>query len=146
MDTNYDLNFNEISIGQEIPVLTKEIYKALPIIYSGALVSFIPIHIDNDAAKEAGLSGIILHGLCSLSFISQMLTDWCHDPGAIKELNARFQEAVQVGDTVFCKGKIVDKKVEGKIGRLICEVWAENQKGRVVVGEGLAILEMPLKK
>lgn len=59
------LRFNDIEVGQEIPPLEKEIYKALPIVYSGALVNFIPIHIDDAAAKEAGLS-FRVYALCPL--------------------------------------------------------------------------------
>jgi len=145
MNERKNLTFNDVAVGQEIPPLKKEVYKLLPIVYSGAVVNFLPIHVDDEAAKAVGLGGVVLQGVCVMSFVSQMITDWCHDPGLLKELKGRFLQFARAGDTITARGKVIEKKADAEKGKIICEVWAENQGGEVVMGKGLALVELPLK-
>lgn len=144
MNKKQSLTFNDVEVGQEVPPLKKEVYKSLPIVYSGAVVNFLPIHVDDEAAKEVGLGGVVLQGLCVMSFASQMITDWCRDPGFLKELKGRFLQFARPGDTITARGRVMDKKADGDKGKIVCEVWAENQRGEVVMGRGLAVVELPL--
>ena len=140
------LIFEAVNIGDEVPPLTKEIDKTLPVRYAGASEDCNLIHIDDDFAKKSGMKGVILQGFCTLAFISQMMTDWLLDPGGLKELNGRFIGIVYPGDIVTTKGKVVDKRIEEGRKKIICEVWAENQKGEIVIGKGLAVVEAPWEK
>lgn len=65
-----------------------------------------PIHIDEYVAKAAGLKGIIVHGLCTLSMsmrgiISGYLDD---DPSKLKRIACRFTSPVYPGDTLIVDG------------------------------------------
>lgn len=137
------VTFDTINIGDEIPPVVKEIDKTLPIRYAGASEDYNLIHIDEEFAKKSGMKGIILQGFCTLAFISQMMTDWLHDPSSLKELKGRFTGVVYPGDRITTKGKVVDKRTEGGKRKVVCEVWAENQRGEIVIGKGLAVAEVP---
>lgn len=138
-----EITFEAINIGDEIPPLTKEIDKTLPVRYAGASEDCNLIHIDDEFAKKSGMKGVILQGFCTLAFINQMMTDWLRDPGGLKELDGRFTGVVYPGDTITTRGKVVDKRIEAGSKKIICEVWAENQKGEIVIGKGLAVAEVP---
>lgn len=60
--------------------------------YSGPAGDPMPIHLDNDVAKAAGLPGIIIHGLCTMAFTSHALLNELapEDPGRLKRLAVRF--------------------------------------------------------
>lgn len=66
----------DIKVGDSIPSLRKDVGKYQPIFYAGASGDFMPIHIDPEFGKAVGLGGIILHGLCTMAFVSQMNIDW----------------------------------------------------------------------
>ncbi len=58
-----------------------------------------PIHVDEAAAKEAGLPGIILHGLCTMAMCSQIVVAEAAggDPSMVRRLAVRFSRPVVSG-------------------------------------------------
>ena len=67
--------------------------------YSDASGDTNPIHVDETAAKEAGLPGIILHGLCTMAVCGQAVVGEVAggDPAAIRRLAVRFSRPVVPG-------------------------------------------------
>jgi acyl dehydratase len=67
--------------------------------YSPASGDPMPIHLDEDAAKGAGLPGIIIHGLCTQAFTSwAVLTELADgDTSRLKRLAVRFAKPVLPG-------------------------------------------------
>jgi acyl dehydratase len=58
-----------------------------------------PIHVDDDAAKMAGLPGVILHGLCTMAFAHNALVRHLEgDPARLKRLAVRFSKPVLMND------------------------------------------------
>ena len=75
--------------------------------YAAASNDHNPIHLDPDVAKEAGLKGVVVHGLCTMSTVMQALIDG-HLGGAperLKSLAVRFSAPVYPGDmlTLECR-------------------------------------------
>jgi acyl dehydratase len=126
-------------VGQELPIMVKP-----PIVqeqlnrYAAASGDFNPIHLNEEAARRVGLDGIIAHGMLSMAFlgqyVSQLITS---DPQAlIANLKVRYTGMVRLGDTLTCCGVV--KKSTGSDGQttVTIECWAQNQRGeKVTVGE-----------
>jgi acyl dehydratase len=75
-----------------------------------------PIHIDEKVATSAGLKGIIVHGLCTLSMTMRSIIE-CYldgDPGKLKRLGCRFASPVYPGDTLIADGWEMDRQ-DGRI-------------------------------
>lgn len=91
-----------------------------------------PIHMNNDAARASGLPGVILHGLCTLSFAAQAVVDSCMRGEAprLAEFGARFSKMVLPGDTVTTRIR--------KTGAGVCEFDVVNQNGITVISRGYA--------
>ncbi len=70
--------------------------------YAQASGDHNPIHTDETTARLAGLPGPILHGLCSMAFISSLfLNELCHgDPNRLKRLKTRFAKPAFPGETL----------------------------------------------
>jgi acyl dehydratase len=68
--------------------------------YAPAAGDPMPIHLDEDVAKDAGLPGIIAHGLCTMAFTSwAVLTELAgSDVARLKRLAVRFSKPVLPGD------------------------------------------------
>ncbi len=99
-------------------------YRAL--YYAAAANDFNPIHFDEEAAKEVGLNGIILHGLCVLGFISNAITDWTGDPGKLKKIKCKFSNFVAIGDTIKIHGKVND--ISENISKIDFNVTNQNDE------------------
>lgn len=74
--------------------------------YSKASNDMNPIHIDHEVAKAAGLSGIIVHGLCTMSMTMRAIIESYLDsePGRLKSLGVRFTAPVYPGDEIIVDG------------------------------------------
>lgn len=104
--------------------------------YAKASGDWNPIHLDEAAAKARGLDAVIAHGMLSMGFIGQLLTD-AAGAGSVHRIRVRFGGMVKVGDELTCCGRVTSLEVVDD-GRRIAgvEVWAENQRGeRVTYGD-----------
>ena len=101
--------FDSLNVGDKIPGLnTPSVSRHTLALYCGASGDHNPIHVDLDFAKSSGLDDVIAHGMLSAGYLAQMLTNWVPQ-SALKSFNNRFTAMTQIGDTVSCSGKIVEK-------------------------------------
>lgn len=131
--------FEEVAIGDELPPVMKLVTHNQLVRYSGASGDFNPIHTDPATAREAGLGGVIAHGLLGMAFLGQLMTDWLGDPGALKHLRCRFSKMVRPGDTVTAKGTVTKKETLEGQNLVTCTIRLENQAGESVITNGLAV-------
>ncbi|MDP9727863.1 MaoC/PaaZ C-terminal domain-containing protein [Alicyclobacillus tolerans] len=125
------------TIGQELPRLIKPpITKTQLVMYSGASGDFNPIHTVDEFAIEAGLGGVIAHGMLTMAFVGQMIKDTVKPyQGRILQFGVRFQEMVRPGDVVTCSGKVTKIEEQGTEYYVECDIEAHTQNGaRVVAG------------
>lgn len=137
--------FEDVNVGDALPPLAKTITHNQLVRYSGASGDFNPIHTDPEAARAAGLDGVIAHGLLNMAFLGQLVTDWCGDPGAVRQLHCRFSKMVRPGDTVTAKGAVTEKKAIDGEALVYLKVWVENQQGEIVLSNGLAVVALPTR-
>ena len=100
-----------------------------------------PIHLDEEAAHRVGLDSIIAHGMLSMAFLGQFVTQQIADnPEAyVALLKVRFMSMVRLGDTLTCHGLLKARTMDnnGEVSMVI-ECWAQNQKGeKVTTGEAV---------
>lgn len=135
------MNLSAFRVGDSIPTLIKPpVTKTQLVQYSGASGDFNPIHTVEEFANEVGLGGVIAHGMLTMAFLGQMLTDWVGLEGELEQFQVRFMGMVRPGDTVTCKGElreIVQLATEPATVALHCEIHAENQR-REIVAQGTA--------
>jgi acyl dehydratase len=62
----------------------------------------MPIHLDDDFARQLGLPGIIIHGLCTIAFTSHALIDQVspQDPTRLKRLAVRLSSPALPKQTI----------------------------------------------
>jgi acyl dehydratase len=64
--------------------------------YAGASGDLNPIHYSDRAADEAGLPGVIAHGMLTMGAAIDLVTEWTGDPGAVLDYEVRFARPVVV--------------------------------------------------
>ena len=85
--------------------------------YAEASGDPMPIHLDEDAAAQAGLPGIIAHGFCVLAFTSWGLFEGLgiEDTGRLKRLAVRFAKPVLPGQEIATKAWATGTSEEGAL-------------------------------
>ena len=133
--------FDDVKVGDELPPLVKGPIQQIQLTrYAGASGDFNPIHQDDEFAKAAGMGGVFAHGMLSMGFVAQSLTDWA-GAGSVRKIGVRFTGLVRLKDTVTCKGRVVGATRHDGVGVVDLELWAENQRGeKVVTGKGTVAL------
>ena len=138
------LDFDQVSPGQTLPPLTKHMTVEQIHQYADASGDRNPIHLDETFARSAGLPGVIAHGMLTMAFANQMVTDWLGDRSLLKSLNGRFAGMVLPGDDVTCSGNVASKNDETR--RLVINLVVTNQHGEKVFNKGVAEAEFPTIK
>ena len=92
---------------------------------------------------RAGYPTVFAHGMLSMGFVAQAVTDWA-GAGAVRKLGVRFAGLVRLKDTVTCRGRVLSTTRQDGAGLVDLEVWAENQRGEKVV-TGKATVALPAR-
>jgi acyl dehydratase len=134
----------DVQVGAELPPLVKGPIEQIQLTrYAGASGDFNPIHQDEEFARAAGMSGVFAHGMLTMGFVGQALTDWA-GAGSVRKLGVRFTGLVRLKDVVTCKGRVIAKSSKDDAQLVDVEVWAENQRGEKVVS-GKATVAVPAR-
>ncbi len=141
-----DVTFENVKLDFELPPIVKYVDQKVITRNAVASLDYNPIHVDPAWAKEINLLGkgtTIAHGMCTFSFMTSVVTDWCYPSGGcISRLESKFIEPVRPGDTITCKGVVTEKhpRQKGK-GFVVVDLSAENNRGnKVAVGRAHVIL------
>jgi len=133
--------FEDVKVGDEMPALVKGPIRQIQLTrYAGASGDFNPIHQDPEFAQAAGMGGVFAHGMLSMGFVAQSVTDWL-GVGTVRKLGVRFTALVRLKDVVTCRGRVVGTSEKNGERLVELEVWAENQRGeKVVTGRATAAI------
>jgi acyl dehydratase len=106
--------------------------------YSPASGDPMPIHLDEEVAKDAGLPGIIAHGLCTMAFTSwAVLTELADsDVGRLKRFAVRFSKMVIPGDDL--ETRIWKKSSTNGVATYVFETTRVGSPGGKAITDGLA--------
>ena len=121
-------------VGERIPELRRRIDLPTLVRYAGASGDFNRIHYDEAYAREAGLDGIIGHGMLAMALVGQAVTDWIGDGGLVRSLDARFTRSYRLGDELTVSGEVTDLH-DGVAHVALCCV---NQDGTEIIGRASA--------
>lgn len=122
-----ELYWENIKLGDEMPVLTKEPITELQLVkYAGASGDFNPIHTVDAIGKKAGLGGVIAHGMLVMGFMGQAITNWVPNK-YLKKFKTRFVAVTKPQDIITVSGKVIKKEED----LITCEIMAKDQKGEI---------------
>jgi acyl dehydratase len=125
--------FDRIAIGDELPRVKKAaLTRTTLALFAGASGDHNPVHIDIDAARAAGLPDVIGHGMLSMAYLAQVLTEWVPQ-SAIRAYSARFIAPTRVGNVLTCSGKVVDKQSSDNQGTVRLQLQVIDQFGEIKI-------------
>jgi acyl dehydratase len=101
--------------------------------YAAASGDFNPVHYDHDAARAAGLPGVVVHGLLTMAWASQIAASASPRSDPLVEMRARFRAALLPGAQAVVEG------ARAEDGHLAVSVGAGDARAvvcRVVTRDG----------
>jgi acyl dehydratase len=133
--------WSELRVGDDLPPLTKPAIDRVQIArYAAASNDFNRLHLDEPFAHALGFPGLFAPGMLAMGFVGQLLTAWLRR-GHVRRLAARFVKIVWPADELNCRGRIAELRKENGACYADVELWAENQKGELVL-RGQATCEL----
>lgn len=99
-------------VGDELEEISLEPITRLDLIkYAGASGDYNPIHTVDEDAHEAGLPGVIAHGMLTAATVGRLFSPYLSH-GYVKSLGARFTGMVYAGDTLRVGGSVTESRRE----------------------------------
>ena len=98
-------------------------------------------HTDRDEAKKLGFPNIVVQGMMSTCFVSQLMQDhfgmgWLQGG----KMSVKLTNVLWVDDTVTTHARVREELPEGPNTRVHCDVWVEKDDGvRVILGTASAL-------
>ena len=90
-----------------VPPMIKSASRADLVRYAGATGDFNPIHWDHDAARRAGLAGVIVHGLLTAAWMMQSASQVASDrPDPLAAAKVRFRRALRPAAEARVEGEV----------------------------------------
>jgi acyl dehydratase len=110
--------------------------------YAAVNDEFVPIHMDDEAGREAGYPSAFGMGNLQWSYLHNMLRAWLGDDGDIERISLQFRAPNIKGQTLTA-GAAVTAVREGLGGErmLDLDIWVEDQTGNRMA-PGLATVRL----
>jgi len=128
--------------GPELGSLKKHVDPRRCWMFSGPGANY---HTDREQAKKLGFPNIVVQGMMTTCFASQLMLD-AFGEGFLRggRMSLKLVNVLWVDETVVARGRIRERHNEGTATRVSCDVWVEKLDGtRVLIGDASA-LESPV--
>ncbi|WP_181778783.1 MaoC/PaaZ C-terminal domain-containing protein [Pseudonocardia pini] len=107
----------QVAVGTELsPLALPPISRTTLALFAGASGDHNAIHIDTDAAHDAGLDDVFAHGMLSMAYLGRLLTSWVPQ-ARLRHWSARFTAITPVHGEPTCTGTVTAVEAAGD-GRL----------------------------
>jgi acyl dehydratase len=98
-----------LKAGDSLPTIYKdEITHTQLVRYAGASGDFNPIHTVVPYAEQAGLGGVIAHGMLIMGFVGQAIGTWFHADNLVA-FSVRFRAITRPGEKISVRGSIKEE-------------------------------------
>jgi 3-hydroxybutyryl-CoA dehydratase len=141
MDEKKDRNWEDISVGEELPPVQKKITQEIINRYAVASEDPNPLHTDPEFASKTPFKGTIAHGTMCLAYVSQMMMQWFpHRWLTGGKMDVSFIGPARPGDVLWVKGKVKEKLEENKKKEVVFDISCENQDLKKIISGKASII------
>lgn len=118
-----------IEAGAALPSLTlPPLTRSTMALYAAGSGDFVPLHIDQDFAREAGYPDVFMHGMLGMAYIARLVTGWVPQ-AQVREVAVRFVSITYPGETLTASAKVSAVDVDGVSGRVKLDLRLLNAEG-----------------
>jgi MaoC like domain len=133
--------YAELSVGDELPAVTKTLDRAQLVKYAAGSGDFNPLHYDPEFPQALAIGDNIVHGRLKYAALGQLVSDWLAHDGWIRRISAQYRGMDRRGAPFVCKGAISALREDGDLKLVELELWTESQAGqRTTTGAAEVVL------
>ncbi len=120
---------HSITAGDRLPDHVQEpISRTTLALFAGASNDHVRLHIDSDYAKEAGMPDVFAHGMLSMAYMGQLLTNWVPQK-QLRHWHVRFLAITPLYAAITCRGEVLEVFEDQGEQRARLKVSASTQDG-----------------
>jgi acyl dehydratase len=131
----------DVKVGDELPEFRRATGLHNWNRFAAVNYEFVPIHMDDEAGREAGYPSAFGMGSLQWSYLHGLIYSWVGDRGTIVSIGCQFRNANTKGMTVTGKGKVTAVRDEGGRRLVDLHIWTEDQNGNKLA-PGQATVEL----
>lgn len=133
-------SFDDLSVGDEAPVLTHRLTRTDLVRYAGASGDYNPMHHDEILATAAGQPSVFGHGMFSMGLLGTAITHFV-GAGRLTGYQVRFSRQTWPDEELSTRIVVTGKREEDGRRLVDMDVSLSNAAGEVkVVGQATAAL------
>jgi acyl dehydratase len=110
--------------------------------YAAVNDEFVPIHMDDEAGREAGFPSAIGMGNLAWAYIHNMLRAAIGPKGRIERVSAQYRQPNLRNSTITVHGKVIEVTHGAEGARAKIEIWVDDDADRRLVS-GEATVHVP---
>jgi acyl dehydratase len=103
------VDFDSLTVGQELPAVTKVLTLGNLVNYAGVASDPNPIHFSPEVAGAIDLEQPVAHGMQTMGLAAGVVSSFVGDPAAIYEFNVRFTSPVYVPPVGYAEVEFTGK-------------------------------------
>ncbi len=103
------VDFDSLTVGQELPSVTKVLTLGNLVNYAGVASDPNPIHFSPEVAGAIDLEQPVAHGMQTMGLAAGVVSSFVGDPAAIYEFNVRFTSPVYVPPVGYAEVEFTGK-------------------------------------
>lgn len=130
-----------VTVGTELPPFVRTTDFANWNRFAAVNDEFVPIHMDDEAGREAGFPSAIGMGNLIWSYFHRLLRDWLAGRGRIEKISTRYWQPNLRDSILAVRAKVAEVSEEGDATRVVLELLAEDAAGgRLVTGQATVLV------
>jgi len=133
-DRTRSLDWNEISVGDEIPAFDLDV--TATVVVAGAIASrdFMPVHHDRDYAVAQHAPDIFMNILTTNGYVARFVSDWAGPEAMLRKISIRLGAPAVPNKVLRFTGRVTETSVEGDEGVVEVAIAAANDLGDHATG------------
>jgi acyl dehydratase len=101
-----------LAVGTELEPLELPPLSRLTIgLYAAGSGDHVPLHIDQDFARQAGYPDVFMHGSLGMAYVGRFLTR-AVPQAAIREMRFRFSAITYPAEQLTCRGQVTERSAD----------------------------------
>jgi acyl dehydratase len=139
--------YSDVHVGDELPESMHVPSEVQLFRYSAITWNSHRIHFDAPYAATEGYPGVLVHSHLHGAFLASLCTDWMGSLGRLLEIDVSVRRFAIAGDTLRCRGQIVEKlPPDGANGVVRLELQEVKDGSDPSCATATAMVSLPLER
>lgn len=121
------VSFDSITVGDELPQLTKTPGREQLVKYAAGSGDFNPLHYDADFEQAKAIGDNIVHGRMKYAALGQLVSDWAGHAAMVSTVSCQYRGMDLQGKTFTVGGTVSAKDDSSRT--VTVDVWTKDANG-----------------